>query len=162
MRPRWKLVALFYALALGWVSIVALGLSLAGMGEMGVGAKKVAQLIVAFLYMPAPLVAALVVERVGGQGFLVRYTFQGFGRKLVRLLVTAAAIMPVWFLVNLGLVFLLGNVLHVPGVEPEFAAYSVIRVAYQLVMLGLIVSRIVRIARPGASSIWSSSVRRRI
>jgi signal transduction histidine kinase len=61
-----------------------------------------------------------------------------------------------WLAVNYGSVLLMDalcatflGLIRVPGVEPEFAAYSVIRVAYQLIMLGLIVSRIVRIARPG-------------
>ena len=61
-----------------------------------------------------------------------------------------------WLAVNYGSVLLMDalcatflGLIRVPGVAPEFAAYSVIRVAYQLIMLGLIVSRIVRIARPG-------------
>jgi signal transduction histidine kinase len=61
-----------------------------------------------------------------------------------------------WLALNYGPVLLMDalcalyvGVIDVPGVPPQFAAYSVIRVAYQLIMLTLIVSRIVRIARPG-------------
>ena len=63
---------------------------------------------------------------------------------------------PAWLAVNYGSVLLMDvlcvtflGLVHVPGVAPQFAAYSVIRVVYQLIMLGLIVWRLVRIARPG-------------
>ncbi len=116
MQPRWKLVWLFYGIALGLVSLVAVGLWLVGLGQMGAGAQQAAQLIVAFLYMPAPLAAALIVERVAGEGTLIRFTFQRFLRKLPRLLLTVVCVMPVWFLLNIALVYLLGNVLQVWGV----------------------------------------------
>ena len=61
-----------------------------------------------------------------------------------------------WLTVNYGSVLVMDalcaaflGLIRLPGIVPEFAAYSVIRVVYQLIMLGLIVSRIVRIARPG-------------
>ena len=61
-----------------------------------------------------------------------------------------------WLAVNYGSVLamdVLGamffGLIRVPGVTPEFAAYAVIRIVYQLIMLGLIVLRIVRIAQPG-------------
>jgi signal transduction histidine kinase len=61
-----------------------------------------------------------------------------------------------WLAVNYGSVLLMDvlcasfiGLMRVPGLPPAFAAYTVIRIVYQLIMLGLIVSRIVRIARPG-------------
>jgi signal transduction histidine kinase len=61
-----------------------------------------------------------------------------------------------WLAINYGSVLVMDTLcalflglLQVPGVAPGFASYIVIRVLYQLVMLGLIVLRLVRIARPG-------------
>ena len=116
MRPRWKLVGLFYGLAFGWVTLVALGLVVSGMGDLGVGAKQIATLALAFLYMPAPLVSALVVGRIAGDRPLIRFTFQGFGHKLLRLLGTALLVIACWLALDIALIWLLGNVLHVPGV----------------------------------------------
>jgi membrane protease YdiL (CAAX protease family) len=116
MRPRWKLVALFYGMAFGWVSLIALALFALGYRDFGTGMQQLGALAVAFLYMPAPLVAALIVERVAGDKHLIRYTFQGFGRKLLRLVGFSVITIAIWFLVDIGLVWLLGNVLHVPGV----------------------------------------------
>lgn len=116
MRPRWKLVWLFYGLAFGWVSLVAVGLFASGMGDLGAGAKQIAMLALAFLYMPAPLVAALVVERVAGDRPLIRFTFQRFGRKLLRLIGTALVVLAAWLALDIVLVWVLGNVLQVPGV----------------------------------------------
>jgi uncharacterized protein len=114
MRPRWKLVALFYGMAFGWVCLVALGLVAFGVRDLG--GNQLATLAVAFLYMPAPLVAALITERIAGGGYLIRYTFQGFGRKLLRLVAFPVVVMAAWFLLDFALTWLLGNVLHVPGV----------------------------------------------
>lgn len=116
MRPRWNLVALFYGMALGWVSLIALALFALGFRNFGTGMQQLGALAVAFLYMPAPLVAALIVERIAGDAHLIRFTFQGFGRKLLRLVGFSAITMAIWFLVDVCLVWLCGNVLHVPGV----------------------------------------------
>ena len=67
---------------------------------------------------------------------------------------------PGWLVVNYGstvlmdglaLIFL--GLIRVPLIEPGFAAYPMLRVLYQLILLGLIVWRIVRIARPG---VWGA------
>ncbi len=64
---------------------------------------------------------------------------------------------PGWLVANYGpsllmdmltLAFL--GLVRVPFTEPGFSQYFILRVLYQLVMLGLIVLRVVRIARPGA------------
>lgn len=116
MRPRWKLVGVFYGIAFGWVAIVALALYVLGAGTLDAAASKVAQLALAFLYMPAPLVAALIVERLAGEGYLIRYTFQGFGRKLLRLIVLPVVAMGAVVLLDIALTYVLGNVLNVWGV----------------------------------------------
>ncbi|HVO25896.1 MAG TPA: ATP-binding protein [Candidatus Margulisiibacteriota bacterium] len=61
-----------------------------------------------------------------------------------------------WLALNYGSALLMDalcaiylGLIGVPGIRPQFAAYSVIRIVYQLIMLALIVLRIVRIARPG-------------
>jgi signal transduction histidine kinase len=63
---------------------------------------------------------------------------------------------PGWLIVNYGagalmIVLTLAYVglVAVPFVKPHFAGYAVLRVLYQLVMLGLIVWQLVRVARPG-------------
>ncbi|HEY5540264.1 MAG TPA: CPBP family intramembrane glutamic endopeptidase [Coriobacteriia bacterium] len=115
-RPDYKLVAVFFAIALGWVSLVALALFVAGASKLSFGAALAAQLTVGFVYMPAPLVAALIVERMAGRGYLVKTTFRGFLGKLARLVLTSTAVvLGVYGLMVIG-VFLLGNALHVPGV----------------------------------------------
>lgn len=116
MRPRWKLVALFYGVAFGWVALIALALKLMGTSGLDMGASKATQLIMAFLYMPAPFFSALIVERIAGDGYLARYTFQGFGRKLVRVLATVVGTMAAWLALCVGLTWLLGTVFGVPGV----------------------------------------------
>lgn len=57
----WRRVALFYGIALGGAVVVAGGLALAGPTRIP---ALVATAAVALLYMPLPLVAGLVVERV--------------------------------------------------------------------------------------------------
>ncbi len=74
------------------------------------------QLTIAFLYMPMPFVAGVIVERVAGRRLLLWDTFADFGRKWWRIglfsVLTAVAV----YVTNMGLVVLLGNALHVPGV----------------------------------------------
>ncbi len=115
-RPDWRLVAVFYVICFVWVSLVALGLFLAGANMSPTGAQLVFQLAVAFLYMPAPLVSALIAERVGKRRPLIRSTFEGFGRRLPRLLLTYVALSAAVFVTFLVLAIVFGNVLHVPGV----------------------------------------------
>jgi uncharacterized protein len=115
-RPDWRLVGVFYGVCLGWVSLLGLGLWLAGAQMSTTGTKLVFQLTVAFLYMPAPLVAALIAERVGGRRPLIRSTFDGFGRKLPRLLLTFVVLVAGVYVAGMALTFVLGNLAHVPGI----------------------------------------------
>ena len=84
----WRLVTVFYAVCMSLVSLLTFGLYLAGANMSTTSAQLTFQLTIAFLYMPAPLVSALIAERVGKRSPLIRTTFVGFGRKLPRLLLT--------------------------------------------------------------------------
>jgi membrane protease YdiL (CAAX protease family) len=113
-RPDWRLIGLFYGLAFGWVALVALGISLTG-ARMGLTQVPVyAQLVVGLFYMPAPLVAALITERVAGRRLLIRDLFRGLrvGRFFALCIAGAAGL----YAADLLLTLLLGNVLHVSGV----------------------------------------------
>jgi membrane protease YdiL (CAAX protease family) len=113
-RPNWRLVGLFYAMAFGWVSLVAFGLFLTGARMGFTSATIYAQLAVAFFYMPAPLVAALITERVAKRRPLIRDVARHL--KIGRFFLVCIAGAVTFYLADLGLTFLLGNLLHVPGV----------------------------------------------
>ena len=98
------------------MSLIALGLSFAGANFSVTGAQLAFQFTIAFLYMPAPLISALIAERVGKRRPLIRTTFVGFGRKLPRLLLTYAALSTAVYLAYLLFAYVFGNVVHVPGV----------------------------------------------
>jgi uncharacterized protein len=114
-RPNWRLVALFYALSFGWVSLIALVMHAFG-ARMDGGTQLVFQLTVAFFYMPAPLVAALICERVAHRRPLITHTFDDFGAKLPRLLLTFLAVVAGIYCLDVALSYVLGNLLHLPGV----------------------------------------------
>ena len=64
-RVRWGRVALFYGLAFGWVCLVAAGLYLLGQRDLsGAQGPTLVTAAVAVLYMPAPMVSALIVNRL--------------------------------------------------------------------------------------------------
>lgn len=108
-------MALFYGLAFGWVCLVAAGLYLVHTNLAGSQGPSVATIVLAFFYMPAPLVAALIVGRLDRRPLLIRTTFQGFWRKLPRLLLVAVTVIAALILAMLGLSWLLGNVLDLSG-----------------------------------------------
>jgi membrane protease YdiL (CAAX protease family) len=113
-RPNWRLVGIFYGLAFFWVCLVAAVLYFTGANMGFTKAPLFAQLSIAFFYMPAPLVAALITERIGrrrsGMRDLVRHI--RIGRFFLVCVLGAACV----YLADLGLTYLLGNVLHLPGV----------------------------------------------
>jgi len=111
----WRLVWIFYGVCFGLVSLIALGLSLAGANFSVTGAQLTFQFTIAFLYMPAPLISALIAERVGRRRPLIRTTFAGFGRKLPRLLLTYLVLSAAVYVAYLLFAFVFGNVVHVPG-----------------------------------------------
>lgn len=115
-RVAWGRVGLYYAIALGMVSLLAIAFVVRGV-DMAYGAPPMfVQLAVAFLYMPMPLVAGLIVERVAGRPALLRSTFAEFRRTWWRIGLFSALAAVTIYLTNLGLVLLLGNLLGVPGV----------------------------------------------
>jgi hypothetical protein len=112
-RVAWERVAVFYAVAFGIACVITVPIYLVGGNLL---ANKGLQLAVAFLYMPAPLVAGLVVEAMAKKGFLIRSVFKGMRQRLPRLLVLAVGFWALYFVLQYGLTLLLGNALHVPGV----------------------------------------------
>lgn len=122
--PDWRLVAVFYGVCFAWVSLMALGLYVSGKTMSASSAQFTFQFTVAFLYMPAPLVAALVAERVGRRSPLMRTTYQGFGRKLPRLLLSYVGLSTAVYVTFLLLGFVSGTALHVPGVGEFVASQS--------------------------------------
>ncbi len=115
-RVRWGRVGLFYGLALGWCSLIAAALFLFGQRDLsGAAGPTVVTTVLAMLYMPAPLVAALVVERLDRRPALIRTTFHGFLRALPKLLLVAVVIVPAMLLTMVGATWLAGNVLGISG-----------------------------------------------
>ncbi len=109
-------MALFYGLALGWSCLVAAALYLLGQRDLsGAAGPTVATTILALLYMPAPLVAALIVGRLDHRPALIRTTFTGFRRALPKLLVIAVAVVAALLLGMVGASWLAGNVLGLSG-----------------------------------------------
>jgi len=108
--PSLRPALIFYALSFGWVSLVALALFVAGIRLGSPGAS----LALAFLYMPAPLVAALIAERIEGRPPLG--SFEGFRLRWRRLALVVILVTAAVYAVDLLLTALLGNVAGVPGV----------------------------------------------
>ena len=116
-RVAWSRVGLFYAIAFGGASLVAAGLWWVG-PRVGEAASLIAQVALALLYMPLPLVAGLIVERRAGRTTLLaaeRAALRGrfwraYGRNAgwavgVMLLVLALGFLVAWA----------GGALGVPG-----------------------------------------------
>ncbi len=115
-KVRWGRVALFYGLALGWSCLLAVALFLIGERDLSSGAGlTLGTAILAVLYMPAPLVAALIVERLDRRPALIRTTFVGFRRAFPKLLLVAVIIVPAVLLTMVGATWLAGNVLGISG-----------------------------------------------
>ncbi len=115
-RVRWGRVALFYVLALGWVGLIAAGLYVTGHRDVsGDSGVSVVTLVLALLYMPAPLVAALIVGRLDRRPALIRTTFDRFWRKLPKLVLIVVLVVAALMLGMLGLSWVLGNLLDLSG-----------------------------------------------
>jgi membrane protease YdiL (CAAX protease family) len=98
------------------VALLGTIFALAGASFYTGDAALVFQLSVAFLYMPMPLVAGLIVEKVAGRRPLILDTAGGARRGWRRILVVSLASAIALFLVNMGLTILLGNALGLAGV----------------------------------------------
>ena len=109
-------MGLFYGLALGWCALVAAALFLFGQRDLsGAAGPTVLTIVLAVAYMPAPLVAALIVERLDRRPALIRTTFTGFRRALPKLLGVALLIVPALLLTMISATWLAGNVLGLSG-----------------------------------------------
>ncbi|MCL1839151.1 MAG: CPBP family intramembrane metalloprotease [Propionibacteriaceae bacterium] len=96
LKVRWKRVGLFYAIALGWSTLVGAVLAVLGI-SLSVENLGVVGLFAGALCMPAPMVAALIVERVYRERPLLKQTFVGFSPKVIGIAVGFVA----------GLIFLM-------------------------------------------------------
>ena len=115
-KVRWGRVALFYLLALGWVSLIAAVLFVTGRRDVsGGGGISVLAIVLAALAMPAPLVSALIVGRLDQRPALIRTTFDRFWRKLPKLVLVVVLVIAGLLLGMLGLTWVLGNVLGLSG-----------------------------------------------
>jgi len=113
---RWARVGLFYGIAFGWSCLIAAALHLSGNRDLsGAAGPTVVTTVLAVLYMPAPLVAALIVGRLDHRPALIRSTFDGFVRALPKLLLVAVVIVPAVLLTMVAASWLAGNVLGLTG-----------------------------------------------
>jgi membrane protease YdiL (CAAX protease family) len=109
-------VGLFYGLALGWVILITAALFLTGQRDLsGAAGPTIVTTVLALLDMPAPLVAALVVERLDRSPALIRSTFVGFRSALPKMLLVAVLVVPATLLTMIGVTWLAGNVLGITG-----------------------------------------------
>jgi membrane protease YdiL (CAAX protease family) len=108
-------VGLFYAIALGMVSLLGAALALFGARFFATEAVPVFQLVVAFLYMPMPLVAGLIVERVSGRPASIRNTLAEVRRGWKRILGISVVASAAVYLLNIGLTAVLGMALGIGG-----------------------------------------------
>jgi uncharacterized protein len=114
-KTRWRRVAIFYGIALGWAVLVGAALFVLGQRSLGEPAAPMV-LVLAVGYMPAPLVAALITEKIAGEGYLMRRIFtRRLGRQLLRTLVVVPAVIVSLLLVMVGLSWLAGTVVGISG-----------------------------------------------
>lgn len=119
-RPNWGRIAAFYAIAFGWVAIIAAGLYLLGQRDLSstnsTGLAAIAVAVLALLYMPAPMVAALIIEKRTGKGYLMGRTFgRGFLASFKRILIVAPVVLLTLLLSMTVFSYLAGNVLGITG-----------------------------------------------
>lgn len=114
-RVSWRRVGLFYAIALGMVSLLGAGFALSGARFFATEAVPVFQLVVAFIYMPMPLVAGLIVERVSGRRASIRNTLAEVRRGWKRIIGISVVATAAVYLLNIALTAVLGTVLGIDG-----------------------------------------------
>ena len=114
-RVRWARVWLFYGIAFAWLSAMALIVKLVWGGLDGTQGGLAVTAVIA-LGMFGPLIAALVVDRIDGRRPLILSTFKGFSKAVLPIIGLAAGLMVLCIPLMLGLSWLGGNVLGIPGV----------------------------------------------
>ncbi len=116
-RVNWRLVGVYYGVALSGAVLVAGALWLLRLG-VGEGINLIGVAVIAVFYMPLPLVAGLVTERVAGRrpliarewGALRRSFWRTYGRNALAAVVVILAILALGFATAW-----LAGVLGVPG-----------------------------------------------
>lgn len=112
-RVPWALVGVFYAIAFGGAILLSAVLALAGT-NFGTGQVAiVAQLVVGAVYMPLPLVAALVTDRLAGRAPGRALVARIRSPRPARLVVVSAATILLLGIVGLLTVVALGAILGV-------------------------------------------------
>lgn len=112
----WNRVALYYGIAFGLACLLGVGLWLAGANLVSGAATPILQWTLAFFYMPLPIVAALIVEKRAGHGYLLGVEKRTIGRNIGRVAVVSFAVGIAVYLANLGVTLVLGNLLGIGGV----------------------------------------------
>ncbi|MFT4110044.1 lysostaphin resistance A-like protein [Propionicimonas sp.] len=153
-KVRWARVALFYGLAFGWVCLVAAALYVTGHRDVSSGqGSLLVTAVLAIFYMPAPLVAALVVERLDRRRPLLRSLFSGFRRTLPRLVLVAVPVVAALILAMLGLSWVLGNVLDLSGPGRVLVSHDDL-VANALLLVGSMNADQVASLSAGMPGLW--------
>ena len=113
---RWSRVALFFAMTFGWALLLAGGLY--AIGQRSLGEPSVPgwiPVLLTVLFLPAPLVAARIVERRSGEEGLLRAEFgPQWWRQWLSLVGVTALGLIVLVLGLVGATWLAGNVLGLP------------------------------------------------
>lgn len=114
---RWRRIGIFYGIAFGWAILLGLVFFLTGQRDLSAPTAVWVFPVMAVLYMPAPLAAALITEKIAGEGYLMRRIFtRKLGRQLLRTLIAVPLVIAALMLTMLGLSWLGGTVLGVSGV----------------------------------------------
>ena len=111
----WGRVGLFYAIAFGIASATALVMARFGADLVAGRALIWFQLLAAFVYMPAPLIAGIVVERVVKRRSRMRDEFSAIRAGWLRIVAVSALAIVGLYAAELGLTYLLGNVFGIAG-----------------------------------------------
>lgn len=109
----WRRVGLFYAIAFG--GACGLGVLLWASGARLGSANFVVQMLIGLCYMPLPMIAGLVVERVAGRRTLLRDEGRRLADRLGRTVVVAITLTVAIYLTGFAASLIFGNLLRVPG-----------------------------------------------
>lgn len=111
---RWRRVGLFYLITFGWAVLVTAALYLSGTRDLTAVSAPVI-LVLALGYMPAPMVAALIIQRLDHAGSPLRGALRGFKRNFGRIVLVVSLLLAALLAAMLGLSWLAGNRLDLTG-----------------------------------------------
>jgi len=111
----WRRVGLYYGVAFGIACVLGIAMWGAGAQMFSSSAAPLFQYAVAFLYMPAPLIAALIVEKRAGNGYLLGVERRTVARNAGRIALISVAVSAGVYVAEILVTALLGNVFGVPG-----------------------------------------------